>query len=267
MSHENVLKSAALEESATHEKRPGFIELETTAHDDQTRSDRRPSIVRKTDRSNHVRDVRTQGQEGRVLPAGEGDRCAEGQQAIRGGVNERLKVRQGPDVTEPGRRSGCSAGWLARCGNHTYLSGTPIALTTTVSFPLGDGTFLNTPTITTYNGWGGTYTGRFDPNADRFFQAAYVSGPQSTTQYGNATRTNPKLRNFSTLNENISLAKSFAIHESVRLEFRAESFNFLNRTIFGPSSGALSLQSPNFGLWATQANTPRTMQLALKVYF
>ena len=157
-------------------------------------------------------------------------------------------------------------GWRV-AGNNTYLSGTPIALTTTVSFPLGDGTFLNTPTITTYNGWGGTYTGKFDPNVDRFFQPASFFGTQPTTQYGNATRTNPKLRNFATLNENISLAKSFHIHESIRAEFRAESFNFLNRTIFGPSSGALSLQNANFGLWATQANAPRVMQLALKVYF
>lgn len=157
-------------------------------------------------------------------------------------------------------------GWRV-AGNNTYLSGTPIAITTTVSFPLGDGTFVNTPTITTYDGWRGTYTGQFDPNKDRFFQPASFFGPQSTTTFGNATRTNPKLRNFATLNENISLAKSFRIRESMRAEFRAESFNLLNRTIFGPSSGALSIQNANFGLWATQANNPRQMQLALKLYF
>ena len=158
-------------------------------------------------------------------------------------------------------------GWRA-AGNNSYLSGTPIALTTTVSFPLGDGTFVNTPTITTYDGWRGTTSaGKFDPNKDRFFQPASFFGTQPTTQFGNATRTNPKVRNFAGLNENVSLAKAFPIHESVRAEFRAESFNVLNRTLFGPSSGALSLQNANFGLWATQANTPRQMQLALKLYF
>ena len=157
-------------------------------------------------------------------------------------------------------------GWRI-AGNNTYLSGNPIAMTTTVSFPLGDGTFVNTPTITTYDGWKGTYTGKFDPNVDRFFQPASFFGTQSTTQFGNATRTNPKLRNFANLNENLSLAKSFPIHESVRAEFRAEAFNVLNRTLFGPASGGASLQNANFGLWNTQANTPRQLQLALKIYF
>ena len=169
-------------------------------------------------------------------------------------------------LTKGGVADAFLGGWRV-AGNNTYLSGTPIALTTTVSFPLGDGTFVNTPTITTYDGWRGTYTGKFDPNKDKFFQPASFFGPQSTTQYGNATRTNPKVRNFANLNENISLAKSFPIRESIRAEFRAESFNLLNRTVFGPSSGALSLQNANFGLWATQANTPRGMQLALKLYF
>ena len=157
-------------------------------------------------------------------------------------------------------------GWRI-AGNNTYLSGTPIALTTTVSFPLGDGTFVNTPTITTYDGWKGSYTGKFDPNVDRFFQPASFFGTQPTTQFGNATRTNPKIRNFANLNENISLAKSFPLHESIRAEFRAEAFNVLNRTQFGPASGGTSLQNANFGLWNTQANTPRQLQLALKVYF
>ena len=164
-------------------------------------------------------------------------------------------------------------GWRL-AGNNIYASGTPIALTTTVQFTLGDLTSASTnrPTITTYNGWGGTYTGKFDPGTsgamvDNFFQPASFFGTQPTTQFGNATRTNPKLRNFPNYNENLSLAKSFAVHEAVRLEFRAESFNIFNRTAFGPSTGALSLQNANFGLWRTQANTPRQMQLALKLYF
>ena len=158
-------------------------------------------------------------------------------------------------------------GWSIS-GNNTYLSGTPIAITTTVSFPLGDGTFVNTPTISTYDGWRGTSaTGKFDPNVDRFFQPASFFGTQPTTQFGNATRTNPKIRNFANLNENVSVAKSFPIRESIRAEFRADAFNPLNRTIFGPANGGNSLQNANFGLWNIQVNTPRQLQLALKVYF
>jgi hypothetical protein len=162
--------------------------------------------------------------------------------------------------------NGVLGGWRV-AGNNTYLSGTPVVVTTTVSFPLGDGTFVNTPTIATYDGWRGTYTGKFDPNVNRFFQPVSFFPTQSTTQFGNATRTNPKVRNFPTFNENISLAKTFPIRESVRAEFRGEAFNLLNRTLFGAASGGTSLQNANFGLWNTQANTPRTLQLALKLYF
>ncbi len=31
--------------------------------------------------------------------------------------------------------------------------------------------------------------------------------------------------------------------------------------------GGSTLQDPNFGLWRTQLNTPRRMQLALKLYW
>ena len=87
--------------------------------------------------------------------------------------------------------------------------------------------------------------------------------------FGNMTRYNPKYRSYPNLNENISLAKSFPMKEQVRLDLRGEFFNAFNRTRFG--LGSLGLQSQTFGVLSQtagdQANSPRQIQLALKLYF
>ncbi len=82
-------------------------------------------------------------------------------------------------------------GWRLS-GIQGYSSGTPISLGTTVSFPIFDG--VNRATVPTYDGWRGTYSGNFDPNANSFFQPVSFFGPQPTTQFGNETRFNPKAR-------------------------------------------------------------------------
>jgi len=148
-----------------------------------------------------------------------------------------------------------------------YLSGTPLPLGTTIGFPIFNGG--NRPTVSTYDGWRAPVKGgKFDPNVDTFYQQASYFGAQPTTQFGNMTRYNPKLRNFADLNESISLAKSFYVfHERAHIDLRGEAFNVFNRTRFGALGGATTLQDPNFGLWRTQLNTPRRMQLALKLYW
>ncbi|MCU1325801.1 MAG: hypothetical protein JWN34_1171, partial [Bryobacterales bacterium] len=55
---------------------------------------------------------------------------------------------------------------------------------------------------------------------------------------------------------------------SRRIDFRAEAFNVFNRTRF--STGSLQLQSATFGQLTSSSdllNTPRQLQLALKLYF
>jgi hypothetical protein len=52
------------------------------------------------------------------------------------------------------------------------------------------------------------------------------------------------------------------------MEFRAEGFNVFNRVRFGP--GDLNLQDANFGHLTSSSdllNSPRQLQLALKMYF
>ena len=145
----------------------------------------------------------------------------------------------------------------------TYASGTPIGLTQNNPLPIFNG--QDRPTITTYSGWRATTKGgSFDPNADNFFNKA-VFPTQSTYLFGNSTRYNPLLRTFPGFNEDVSLGKSFNLTESKHLDFRAEGFNLLNRTVFGnPDS---NLNSKTFGVVNSQANSPRQMQMALKLYW
>ncbi len=88
---------------------------------------------------------------------------------------------------------------------------------------------------------------------------------QPTSLLGNATRLNPLVRGFPGLNENVSLGKSFAFTEQLRLDFRAEAFNLLNRVVF--SNPNTNLNATAFGTVTGQSNTPRQMQFALKLYF
>ena len=83
------------------------------------------------------------------------------------------------------------------------------------------------------------------------------------------TRYNPKLRQFGNYNENLSIARTFPIREGKeRIEFRAEAFNIFHRVRCG--TGSTSIQDPNFGHLTSSGdllNSPRNLQLALKVYF
>jgi hypothetical protein len=112
----------------------------------------------------------------------------------------------------------------------------------------------------------GNYTGPFPYQGD--IKNPNSALPNQGVGIGNMTRTNPKVRQFANLNENLSLTREFPIHERTKLEFRAEAFNAFNRMRFG--TGSTSLQSQTFGEptgSGIQINTPRQIQVALKLYF
>ncbi len=83
------------------------------------------------------------------------------------------------------------------------------------------------------------------------------------------TVTNPEIRNFPILSENIALAKTFSLpaENKRELDVRLEGFNVLNRVQFGTPNTNLSATPGTFGLVTTQANAPRSLQLALKFVF
>ena len=163
----------------------------------------------------------------------------------------------------------------------TYASGLPVGVTSSYVLPLyGASQGRSIPYVTSYTGWQPNWNGSFDPSVDTFLApycrstTAACTGPfpnQGVLQnvgFGNATRFNPKVRQFPNLNENLSVARTFPIKESLRMEFRAEAFNVFNRVRFGP--GDLNLQDQNFGQLTSSSdllNSPRQLQLALKLYF
>ena len=81
-------------------------------------------------------------------------------------------------------------------------------------------------------------------------------------QFGNAGRNiarGPAFTDFDT-----SLMRNFTLTETMRLQFRAESFNVANHPNFGIP--VADLNSPNFGQILSAA-PPRLMQFALKLMF
>ncbi len=104
----------------------------------------------------------------------------------------------------------------------------------------------------------------------RFFDTSVFRLPAVGT-LGNTGKT--VLRGPGINNWDSALAKSFPLHEKVRLQFRCEAYNAFNHTQFStinttaqfnPSTGALT--NPAFGS-ITGARNPRTVQLAARLVF
>jgi len=132
-----------------------------------------------------------------------------------------------------------------------------------VNAPLPIFNTANRPYVTSYD-WKTSYTGSFDPNKETYLNAA-VFPKQPVGVLGNSPRLNSQVRNFASLNENVSLAKTFRLKERLRLDFRAEAFNIFNRVQFGGPT--TNLNSASFGIVSSQANTPRQLQGGLKLYW
>jgi hypothetical protein len=96
-------------------------------------------------------------------------------------------------------------------------------------------------------------------------RAAFANSPPFT--FGNVARNLPRTRSDGQNNLDLSLMKSFPIHERIRLQFRAEAFNFTNTPTFGNPAG--NIDAGNFGtVTGLAANSAaRAFQLALKLYF
>jgi hypothetical protein len=85
---------------------------------------------------------------------------------------------------------------------------------------------------------------------------------------GNAQREQPNVRKPGTNNASLSMFKQFSLNklrEGSRLEFRAEAFNALNHVVFG--APASTFNAGGFGTVTSQANSPREIQMALRLYF
>ncbi|MCC6294848.1 MAG: TonB-dependent receptor [Bryobacterales bacterium] len=175
-----------------------------------------------------------------------------------------LPLGKGKQWVSSGPASWIIGGWRI-AGTHFYSSGYPLSLANSAA--LGGVLFngRSAATVSTYDGWLSNISNPNWQGSDRYFQPASFFGAQPTDRAGNTTRHNPKARQPWNLTENFSLAKSFRITESARVDFRWELFNAFNR--FRPSPGSTNVQDPNFGRVQGQLNEPRRMQLGLKLYF
>ena len=101
----------------------------------------------------------------------------------------------------------------------------------------------------------------------QWFNTACFTTPAIYT-FGNEARTDPSLRGPGIANYDFAVFKNTAITESVKVEFRAEAFNLFNRVQFGsPNLGQTTAANNLFGQITTQQNSPRLMQLALRLRF
>lgn len=85
---------------------------------------------------------------------------------------------------------------------------------------------------------------------------------------GSAPRTLSTVRQPGARDVSMSLFKDFSLnslHEGMRLQFRAESFNTFNHPHFGGPDSLVG--SPTYGQITYTVNDPRELQLALKLYF
>lgn len=153
-------------------------------------------------------------------------------------------------------------GWRIS-GIQSYNSGTPIAISRNNALPLFNGRAM--PFADSYEGWRAPLVGdKFDPAVDRFLLRSAFPATQPSIFWGNMTRNNPKVRSFASWNESVSMAKTFRFSESIRADFRWESFNMFNRHRF--DSGNTGLDGNTFGQ-VTSASGSRDTQIALKIYW
>ncbi len=148
----------------------------------------------------------------------------------------------------------------------SYESGTPDSVASGAN-PIGTGSRVF---ITSYENWRAPIAGeKFDPNVDLWYdKTAFnqgISTERLNSEFGNATRNNPKLRNPWNLNENVALGKTFRFKERIGFQIRGEAFNLFNRVRWGGATSGVT--STSFGRVTTQGNTPRRMQIGLRLNF
>ena len=127
--------------------------------------------------------------------------------------------------------------------------------------------------LPTYGGQRPNLTGPLHCNTGSDFLNYYFSNPDvavvpPTFTLGNAPRAVGTCRQPGQKNATLSLFKEFPLtmlREGARLQFRIEAFNALNHPQFrGPN---VQVNGGNFGVITDQLNSPREVQLALKLYF
>ncbi len=99
---------------------------------------------------------------------------------------------------------------------------------------------------------------------DRWFDTTQYFQPKDFT-FGTVGRNHPNLRNDGARNLDFSVFKEFRYKERLRAELRGEAFNLANHPLFGRPGETLN--TATFGVVTGQENSPRQVQLGLKILF
>lgn len=97
-----------------------------------------------------------------------------------------------------------------------------------------------------------------------WFNTAAFAQPANFTS-GDLSRTYTGVRTDWTRNLDASLFKTFTATERIHIQFRAEAFNISNTPVF--SAPGTTVNGANFGVVTGQSNSPRNLQLGVKVLF
>ena len=96
----------------------------------------------------------------------------------------------------------------------------------------------------------------------QFFNTAAFAKPGTGQLFGSSGRN--VLHGPNAVTWNVAAMKDVRFYEKLRLQFRADFFNFLNQVNLGNPN--VTLSSANFGR-ITSAAAPRMLQFGLKLYF
>ena len=151
-------------------------------------------------------------------------------------------------------------GWRTT-GIWRFSSGQPLAL------GLSGG-----QSLPTYGGQRPNLTGTLVKNTGPNWKEQYFANPEVAVKpdpytIGNAPRTLGTVRTPGIKNADMTVLKSINIglREGMRMEYRAEFFNAFNHPIFGGPNTVV--EGGQFGIVSSQANRPREIQMALKLYW
>ena len=149
-------------------------------------------------------------------------------------------------------------GWQVN-GITTLSTGTPIGISAS-----NNAGIFNMAIRANNNGKSGAKSGPVQDRLSAFFDKTVFSQPAAFT-FGNMGPRVSDIRNDGTFNWDLSIFKNFRVVERVNVQLRAEALNAFNTPRFsGPNT---SVTSSSFGVITSQANTPRQIQMGLKILF
>jgi len=144
-------------------------------------------------------------------------------------------------------------------GITTLSSGTPLGISAS-----NTANIFGMVTRPNNNGKSAKKDGPVDQRLDAYFDKSVFSQPLPFT-FGNLSPRLPDVRNDRIYNFDISLFKDFVVTEKMRLQLRGEALNAFNTPRFGGPN--TSVTSAAFGVITGMGNSPRQIQMGLKLIF